>query len=71
MDAKYLEYDVFKLSDIVLSFRLYFDSAIVRVSRYNKEYVYSLYMSVYDIQKIADGIKAILKISEQKEIRQG
>ena len=59
-DAKYLEYDVYKLSEIILSFRLYFDSDVIRLPCLNKVYVYSIYTTEGEIKEIADNIISML-----------
>jgi hypothetical protein len=63
-DAKYLEYDVYKLSEIILSFRLYFDSDVIRLPCLNKVYVYSIYTTEGEIKEIADNIISLLNIIE-------
>ena len=64
MDANYMEYDVYRLSEVVLSFRLYFDSYIIRVPYMNKDFHYSLQTTEKGIEEIADDIIGILHIIE-------
>ena len=64
MNAKYLEYDVYKLSEIILSFRLYFDSNVIRLPLLNKEYVYSVQTTEGEIEEIADDIISMLNITK-------
>lgn len=62
MDAKYLEYDVYKLSEIILSFRLYFDSDVILLSCLDKEFVYSIQTTEGEMEEIADNIISTLNI---------
>ena len=64
MDAKYLEYDVYKLSEIILSFRLYFDSNVIQFPCLNNEFVYSIQTTEEGIEEIADNVINMLKINE-------
>ncbi len=68
MDAKYLEYDVYKLSEIKLSFRLYFDSNIIRFPYLNNVYVFSIQTTEGEIEEIADNIINMLNFIEQEKI---
>lgn len=64
MDAEYIEYDLYKLSEIILSFQLYFDTTIIRASCIHKEYIYSLYMQDHEIQEIAADIISKLNVNK-------
>ena len=62
-NAKYLEYDVYKLSEIILSFRLYFDSNVIRLSCLKKEFVYNIQTTEGELEEIADNIMGMLNIT--------
>lgn len=68
MDAKYLEYDVYKFSEIILSFRLYFGSDIIRLSCLNKVYILNIRMTEGEIEEIANNIISMLDIIEERRI---
>lgn len=68
LNAKYLEYDVYKFSDIILSFRLYFDLDVISFPYLNKEFVYSIQMPEREMEKIADNIISMLNIIEYQRI---
>lgn len=63
-DGIYLEYDVYKLSEVIFTFRLYFDSNVIRVPCLNKEFIFRIQMTEGEIKEIADTIISKLNIIE-------
>lgn len=62
-DADYVEYDIYKSSEVVLSFRLYFVPNVIRIPSINKEYSY-IRMTKSDMQQIANDIAGLFSVNE-------